>query len=290
MLFPPLVIILFVTYSCCWLAKKCDQENWWTEDPDSWAITIVHAIISSTFILYVIGLDIAALAFRDHTPEYHNESYNEHLYHYPGLLLLWDIIAVIIPGVLIFIRYCYEDQDKCIYLLLKLTGVAPLLSLAAHAHYIIITWITDPLYATGIGINYAIFYVIHLVMLNESYKRAKHCYDSDTCQKNTVVLAVAAVVSLAFQILVTAFFVYIPINNSIEETPSTLLTIIQGVTVVFIIHGISAVFLGLIAWKVIVDPRDNATQPTTAGAATAGATTAGAATAGEATATRAVVS
>ena len=140
----------------------------------------------------------------------------------------------------------------------------------------------------ALAINYAIFYVIHLVMLKESYKRAKHCYDSDTCQKNTVVLAVAAVwfVSLAFQILVTAFFVYIPINHSIEGTPSTLLTIL---------HGISAVFLGLIAWKVIVDPRDNTTQPTTAGAATAGATTAGAATAGAtttgaATATRAVVS
>ena len=51
--------------------------------------------------------------------------------------------------------------------------------------------------------------------------------------------------SISLQILLTLFFVYIPINNSIEETPSTLFTIIQGVTVVF---------LGLIAWKVIVDP------------------------------------
>ena len=45
---------------------------------------------------------------------------------------------------------------------------------------------------------------------------------------------------------VTAFFVYIPINYSIEDTSSKLLTIIQGVVVLIV---------GLIAWKVIVDPR-----------------------------------
>ena len=53
-------------------------------------------------------------------------------------------------------------------------------------------------------------------------------------------------VSLSLQVLVTVFFVYIPINYSIEDTPSKLLTIIQGVVVLIV---------GLIAWKVIVDPR-----------------------------------
>ena len=48
------------------------------------------------------------------------------------------------------------------------------------------------------------------------------------------------------QVLITVFFVYIPINYSIEDTPSKLLTIIQGVVVLIV---------GLIAWKVIVDPR-----------------------------------
>ena len=88
-------------------------------------------------------------------------------------------------------------------------------------------------------------------MLKESCKITKQCYDSLTeCPKLCcfTVLAVPSVwfVCLSFQVLVTAFFVYIPINHSIEDTPSALLTII---------HSISAVFLGLIAWKVIVDPR-----------------------------------
>ena len=273
-------------YICCWLIKKYDQNDW-AVDPDSWAITIVHAIISSTFILYVIALDIAALIFRDHTPKYYNESYNAPLYRYPGTVLFWDILAVIIIiTVLIFIALAAKDYSNAamnifhcccikqvraktvIFLLLKLAGVVPLLSVAAHAHYIIIAWITDSFYATGVGINYAIFYVIHLVMLKQSCKRTKQCYDSWTKSRDTrwkvcfgcfVVLGVFAVwfVSLSLQVLITVFIVYTPINHSIEDTPTKLLTITQGIIVLVV---------GLIAWKVIVDPRSKGTLSAISGA------------------------
>ena len=246
--------------------KKFAQDNW-TEDPDSWAITIAHAIISSTFIVYVFALDIAALAFRDRTPEYHRQSYDEHLFHYPGTVFLWDILAALITTALFIglaVMCCCNDCDKYAFLLLKLAGVVPLLVLAAHAHYIIIAWITDPLYASGIGINYAIFYVIHLVVLKQSLKRTKQCYDSlpEYLQIWFILiigLPTAAVwlVSLSLQVLITVFFVYIPINHSIEDTPTKLLAIVQG---------IGAVFLGLIAWKVIVDPRGKGPLSTISGA------------------------
>ena len=48
--------------------------------------------------------------------------------------------------------------------------------------------------------------------------------------------------------LITVFVVYIPINHSVEDTPNRLFIIIQGV---------GAVFLGLIAYRVIVDPKGN---------------------------------
>ena len=465
-------------YSFCWLVKKYDQNNNnnWAVDPDSWAITIAHAIISSTFIVYVIALDIAALIFRDLTPEYHSESYNRLLFRYPGVLLCWDILAAIIIATLIIIALvlhycanraatapknaeveapgdvdveapgdaeveapgdaeveapgdaeveapgdaeveapgdvdvkapvdaeveapgdvdvkapgdadvaapgdaeveapgdvdvkapvdaeveapgdvdvkapvdaeveapvdvdvkapgdadvaapgdaeveapgdaeveapgdaeieapedvdvkapvdaeveaprdvdvkaprdadvaaskvtiakccpaiskccqamcCRTDGDKYTFLFLKLAGVVPLLSLASHAHYILIAWITDPLYATGIKINYVIFYVIHLLVLKQScksYDLLVKCKSGCKALFGCIaVLAVFAVwlVSLSLQVLVTAFFVYIPINYSIEDTPSKLLTIIQGAVVLIV---------GLIAWKVIVDPR-----------------------------------
>ena len=249
-------------YSFCWLVKKYDQNNNnnWAVDPDSWAIIITHTIISSTFIVYVIALDIAALIFRDLTPEYHSESYNRLLFRYPGVLLCWDILAAIIIAVLIITALAAMCCcDKYTFLFLKLAGVVPLLSLASHAHYILIAWITDPLYATGIKINYVVFYVIHLLVLKQSCKST--CYDLLVKCKSAdsgtgckalfgciAVLAVFAVwlVSLSLQVLVTAFFVYIPINYSIEDTSSKLLTIIQGVVVLI---------LGLIVWKVIVDPR-----------------------------------
>ena len=165
-LFPLVVIILFMMYSHWWLIKKRHQDNQddWAVDPDSWAITIAHAIISSTLIVYILALDIAALKFREYTPEYYNESVV--LFHYPGTVLFWDILAVVVIAVLIFIALtmtaknlnndaamniicCHKVKlpraKTVIFLLLKLTGVVPLLSLTAHTHYIIIAWITDTL-------------------------------------------------------------------------------------------------------------------------------------------------
>ena len=98
-LFPLVVIILSMMYSHWWLIKKCRQDNQeddWAVDPDSWAIPIAHAIISSTLIVYILTLDIAALKFREYAPEYYNESYNALLFHYPGTVLFWDILAVVI--------------------------------------------------------------------------------------------------------------------------------------------------------------------------------------------------
>ena len=139
--------------------------------------------------------------------------------------------------------------------------------LHAHAHYIIIAWITDPLYASGIRINYAIFYVIYLVefkllasinyaifyviyliefkhtyigikelkdsrleSLNENVQKVVHCCIA------VLLMVIAWLISVSLQVLLSVFFVYIPINNSIEDTcaPSMLLTIIQGIGAVFL--------------------------------------------------------
>ena len=49
------------------------------------------------------------------------------------------------------------------------------------------------------------------------------------------------------QVLLTAFVVMIPINYSIQDTPNTVYTIVQG---------ISALLLALVTYKVILDPKD----------------------------------
>ena len=121
---------------------------------------------------------------------------------------------------------------------LKLAGVVPLLSLASHAHYILIAWITDPAYATGIGINYVIFYVIYLVEFKHTYIGIKEIKDSrlESLNENVqkivhcciavLLMVIAWLISVSLQVLLSVLFVYIPINNSIEDTcaPSTLRT------------------------------------------------------------------
>ena len=142
----------------------------------------------------------------------------------------------------------FELSNKGMFLLLAAAGTVPeLLSLASHAHYIIIAWVLDPIYATGIGIYYANFYVMHLFALTQTYKVAYKAFSF-----NVALVAMFAVFggTLIFQVLVTVFVVYIPINNGIENTPTRLSTIIQGV---------GTLFLGLIAYKIIIDPRKTST-------------------------------
>ena len=128
---------------------------------------------------------------------------------------------------------------------LTVAGAVPLLCLAAHAHYILIAWIADPLYAAGIGIYYAIFWIMNLIVLKQTFIGADKYFSKRKCCKYHMIFAVWAVL-WAYEALIIYYILNIPINNSIEKAPDRLLTIIQSV---------GTLFLGLIAWKIIVDPR-----------------------------------
>ena len=186
---------------------------------------------------------------------YYKTQKNDLLFFYTVPLFLWDLIALAI-FIVLSVRMVrlrkylesFELNDKDMFVLLATAGTVPeLLSLASHAHYIIIAWVLDPIYATGIGIYYAIFYVVYLVVLKQTFKAA---YEAFSLNVALGAMFAVYVVTVIFQVLVTVFVVYIPINNAIENTPTRLSTIIQGV---------ATLFLGLIAYKIIIDPRETST-------------------------------
>ena len=108
--------------------------------------------------------------------------------------------------------------ETATFLFLKLAGMVPLLVRASHAHYTIIAWITDSLYATGIGINYAIFYVIYLVEFKHTYIGIKEIKDSRLeCRNKNVqkivhcciavlLMVIAWLISVSLQVLLSVFF------------------------------------------------------------------------------------
>ena len=141
MLFPPFTIALIVVYICSsyYSAKTYAEKH--TKCSSSWATVTAHAVISLAFTAYVVSLDIAALVFRNAAPDYYTASFNGPLFHYPGLLLLWDGIALTTIAVVMIAvcccrnleLTCLKDKMESVFLLLFSAGVVPLLCLASHA-------------------------------------------------------------------------------------------------------------------------------------------------------------
>ena len=237
---PFFTIVFIVGYSLCSL-------NEYVKNPteDLWAITISHDVISFGFILYVNVVDIVALIFRNaETPEYYSEMHDALIFQYPWILLCWDLLALVAISTLL-LRALVDACNETTLLFLLIAAFVPLVCLASHVHYIVIAWVLDPFFATGIGIYYVIFYSMHLVLLKKTYTKVSAC-NGRWAKTWPIAMIVVFVCTVLCQMMVTMFIRSIPINNSIEKTPSSVLTIIQGVT---------AVFLVLVTWKVIADPR-----------------------------------
>ena len=266
--------------------------------------------------LVILALDIWALVLQlqhhNESTDYLREGNADHnsLFNYPMTVLMVDFIAVLCtPITVIIVMMCKRTRWslKChevLFLFLTLTGVAPLICLASHTHYIIIAWLIHPTYASKIGIYYGITIFVYFFLLKQIYKRAyssvdfselkkickKRCRtvssccggagessqtlltpgrsncingsgestDNPTmeptqglkqlcnCCKPVTAMIVAFVLIAGCQAMFTVFFIMMPISHSIEDTPNTLYTIIQG---------FSALLLALVAYKVILDPR-----------------------------------
>lgn len=220
----------------------------------SWATTTAYAIMCCNFLLYVFALDAVAVSYRDHlvmpTSEFYSSADDNLLYQYPLMLVVLDVIVILYIVVVAMIVTCmykkgnFDDEEDnagktAFYLFLILFGIAPLLCLASHAHYIAFAWTTDPVYSGAIGIYYGIIIFMQFFLLKQAY--ANNCSKQRVCQMCSTWLAI-----IGFQVLITFFFVYIPIKHSIENTPTFLYAFISGTGVLLLL---------LIAYKVIHDPR-----------------------------------
>ena len=281
MLFPPFTIILLVVYGCAsyYSTKRYVKKH--TKYSTSWAAVTTHAIISLAFTLFVVILDIVALAFRKAAPDYYTESFHAPLFHYPGLTLFWDGIAlttIMTVMIMVMIMVCCVPkltrckQQEFVFQLLTLAGVVPVLCFASHAQYLFIAAITDTFYATGIGIYYGIFYYVHISLLKKTYvgfdQHTPVNRDDQTAEieqpitvqlddqhtptdiedvahfnyKAMICVFVVFFVTVCYQTLITAFYVFLPINQSVESLPSHFFRILQVA---------SSLLVSLLAYKII---------------------------------------
>ena len=171
-----------------------------------------------------------------------------------------------------------DNYVKVQYICLSLAGLAPLLCVASHAHFILIAWITNPGYASGIGIFYGIivfvcfltfkcvYYYVHLLLSSclqqgpqpqqgklrnccahfcRGDTTNEDCPNSLSCAALLLTLVIGLFLIGCFAMM-ACFFIYIPINNSIEDTPTQVYAIYQGIVVIL---------TALLAYIVLVKPR-----------------------------------
>ena len=234
-LFPSLTTIIIVVYVIC--SRPSIQSS---KDTNSFATIAAQAVLSFVFIIYVFVLDIVAVAVRNQTPEYYSDMYSKPLFDYPGVLLVWDILALCAYAILVVLVVALDHNKNSFSLTLVEVGVVPILCIASHAHYIVIAWITDPFYATSIGMYYGVCYIIHLLLFKQTYKRVYHY----TTKRKAMGAAIAVfLIALVYQLLITVFIAFVPTNNAIENTPSRLFIAIQSV---------GALLIGYLAYQTIV--------------------------------------
>ena len=173
-----------------------------------------------------------------------------------------------------------HKQMEFVFQLLILAGVVPLICFASHAHYLLVAAITDAFYATGIGIYYGIFYYVHLSLLKKTYEgvdwRIPVHRDNQTTKndqsttvqiddsqsptqqtdneevtlfnyKAMMIVYLVLFVTICYQILITMFYVFLPINQSVENLPSRLFSILQVA---------SALLVSLLAYKIVFSIQD----------------------------------
>lgn len=254
LLFPFFITTLILIYILIPLICGCSFKEYaekHTKKVNSWATLFAYTLLCVAFTLYVFALDVSALVARGrdvNTTEYFTEEYDASLFHYPGTVFAFDLLGILIVIILAICTLLRKermelDKHATLFLCLIPVGIAPLLCLASHTHYILIAWLTDPIYASSIGISYAIAIFVYLFLLKEIYKRVT---PDDTVSCKAVIAMVIVFFNILFlHILFTLFYIRIPMNHSIQNTPNIVYTIL---------HGTEILILAMVSYKVFFEP------------------------------------
>ena len=247
--FPLLGSILIALFIGCSYGsiKTYVQEH--TRDPNSRATkrratTWAYVFLCLMLWLYIITMDVLAIVYRDYNlppSEYFRN--NKLLFNYPIALLVCDVFFTFVALVIDIFVCCMRGTElSCVetsYLFMMLSGIAPLLCLASHIHYIVFALVTDPVNAGGIGVYIGITIFVQFFLVKKAYVVAP-----DRCK--IVCSFFVWLLVLGCQGVLTSLLAMMPLSHPVEEEATRLYTFL---------HGINTLVLSLIAYKVIFDQK-----------------------------------
>ena len=247
------ILLIFVLVAmCCYYYGYQSPDNTLLDKPVKAIIkskrlqaNIIAALLLCTLTTVTIFcVDVVSLYKEAHNPNLPT--------YYPtmGYGLFWITLSLgiismvcLICGIVFFIIVMAQNSlDEnwtrwLFFIAMQLCAGSTVLSLSFHFQNILMAWSNDPFYASKIAIFYGIFIFIYFIAFKYAYsvslklwkvKMKQASYDlSLLCfviiTLTTTFVAVTGIIATAI-----IFVVYIPVNNSIEESADGVRTIYNG--------------------------------------------------------------
>lgn len=253
--------------------KKVKELVIKSKDFKGWALrTNMRVIIamSLVFSLYVVNMDITALAFRNRTHEEYKKWFKsngtgesiDELYHLASAVTAVDIATLSISSAILIVMMvcncccCYKncqerregsdgngegargvDANCCDTVVPWYFITFPAVHLAAHSDQIIIGFIHTSYHATAVAVLYGIILVTCVALLKFISHLIFACKQDTDHQCEFLLLVPVFLVVLILVLLIYVYFIAIyillPINNAFNDGPNRLLAIYQGIIVAF---------------------------------------------------------
>lgn len=223
------ILTVFFLSSMC--AKYTDKFL----DEKKFPLIFSLAVISPIICLYTFILSSCALGYWDKT--YKNDMlYKLDTRHIVGpTSTIFAINLILMPSCLVYliiVLLCFLCREtKHCFVALSLTVFFPIFSVIAHTPFIAIAYLNDGYHAGSIFIYYTVVLFMAYSICWISYKSFDQLKSSNKdCLAWCVLslLTILIVLFLFFVILISAYFVIIPINKSISDAPNRLVGLYQS--------------------------------------------------------------
>ena len=150
-----------------------------------------------------------------------------------GFALAIDVVCLIIGGIIVVRSiYVYIDNAESDYIMpiLSLTVFCPIFCIIAHSPYIAIAYLDDGSHASSIFIYYSILAYVMFGLLWLFFHWCEK-FEDEIFKLRTITLVILICVIILFLglvVTITCYFVLIPINKSISDAPSRVVSIYQS--------------------------------------------------------------
>ena len=248
-IFPIITCALFIGFfAYYWVIIKSSLDEDDDDDPNQkeWSTIAAYYLVSLYFTLFAFGLDCAAVHYRRIGTEFITG--DEDIKNFVITPMIYDGLAgiFIVALPVISIEYIQEKLPHWFYMIdhtkwqlgcLGLAGLAPVLCIASHTHFIVIAWITGPGYAYGIGVFYAIIFFVYFFTFKFLYYICARYGCGRCCAECDDEFSYAAlflplflgILLTGFFVMIACFVVLIPITESIEDASRQVSVIYQGI-------------------------------------------------------------